>query len=46
MTPINYAPRYDYRLTVSDYLLLAALPFALPIGLHYGLELMQQWIGG
>jgi hypothetical protein len=45
MTPINYAKRHASRLSVSDYLAVAALPIALPVGLHYGLELLRVWLG-
>ena len=48
--PVNHAKRHEGdflpdALTVSDWLSIAALPVALPIGLHYGLELMRAWLG-
>jgi hypothetical protein len=48
--PHNYAPRFEGdflpdALTFSDWLAIAAPPVALPVGLHYGLELLRGWIG-
>ena len=41
MTPINYAPRYERNMTVSDWLVVAALAVIEPIIIN----VIFYWIG-